>query len=316
MLLPSSSMGPSRHKGVVGYLDDLYRKFLSTYNVYLAPPLLGLFFLFSVIGVPSIVLPKQVYSYFWYITLVLVIVTIFVLAHKRLKHGDYRRLKSGLLAVGGLFVLISVMHFTGLVPLSAVPEPIVFLSPGQSYLCPASANYYGTPGCSYSAALANGISCNLAECQGIAPQNTMYTCPTEIVGYTNTGCYLQFGTTSTSSTMTTTFTETGLSSGTPWYITYDGMRLGAYAGASITFTTSSGTYDFSAAIVNQIPYTSSPSSGQLTAGSTQQITYTYVAPSTSTSSSTSSTTTGTISGSFQLTVVGPVYALASFLYLQ
>ena len=101
---------------------------------------------------------------------------------------------------------------------------------------------------------------------------------------------------STSTTCTTTFTESGLPSGYKWNVTYNSV-LKSSTSTTITYsTTYSGTKPNYAYSINTLSnstgactttYTPSPSSGTLTAGSTQSISF---------SGSTTCTTTFTESG--------------------
>lgn len=72
----------------------------------------------------------------------------------------------------------------------------------------------------------------------------------------------------------TKFTETGLPSNTHWSVLYDGINKSGTS-SSITFSTGAGTFSFGVGFptVSGTEYFPAPSSGTLTAGSTQAITY-------------------------------------------
>ena len=110
-----------------------------------------------------------------------------------------------------------------------------------------------------------------------------FTCPTSINSYTDIACSAQYAlvTTPTVSTVKTTFTESGLpNQGQNWYVTYDGGRQGNYPGQSIVFTTNTGTYSYSVGPIYPSGYEATPSSGSLSAGSTQNIVFTQVTTTT------------------------------------
>ena len=90
------------------------------------------------------------------------------------------------------------------------------------------------------------------------------------------------------SSVTTTFTESGLPSGTKWSVSYDGKN-DTNITTSLRFYTGSGTFFFSAGspVSGGCKYNPSPASGNLSAGSSETITY---------SSSCTLTTTFTESG--------------------
>ena len=78
-----------------------------------------------------------------------------------------------------------------------------------------------------------------------------------------------------SSSCQTTFTESGLPSSTSWWVEYDSSNLSS-TGTSITFTTSYAAnvaYTVGDAHAPGCPFTPSPSSGTLTTGNTQAISY-------------------------------------------
>ena len=80
---------------------------------------------------------------------------------------------------------------------------------------------------------------------------------------------------------TVTFTESGLSSGTSWSVTFNGTTQSS-TGTGIQFSALNGTYSYTVASVTG--YTVSPSSGSITvSGSAQTIQITFTASSTSTS---------------------------------
>jgi ice-binding like protein len=68
-------------------------------------------------------------------------------------------------------------------------------------------------------------------------------------------------TTTTSSTYTVTFTATGLTMGTPWSVTMDGVSTNSSSG-TVGFTVANGTYPFT--VGTSSGYTTSPSSGSIT----------------------------------------------------
>ncbi|MEM3791054.1 MAG: hypothetical protein QW260_08295, partial [Thermoproteota archaeon] len=80
-------------------------------------------------------------------------------------------------------------------------------------------------------------------------------------------------------TYTVTFTESGLPSGTTWYVNItNGPTSGAITGSSYSFSLSNGTYSYTIATVNKI-YSPSPSSGSFTvngANVNQAITFSLV----------------------------------------
>jgi len=83
---------------------------------------------------------------------------------------------------------------------------------------------------------------------------------------------ISFGTSSASSV--TTFTESGLPTGTTWNVVFGGNLLFQEAPNNIAFTTNSGTVLYSVATVtNGVAYTPSPASGSLAAGGTQAISF-------------------------------------------
>ena len=80
-----------------------------------------------------------------------------------------------------------------------------------------------------------------------------------------------------SSSCTTTFTESGLPSSTSWWVDYDSSNLSS-TGTSITFSTAYATnvgYSVGDAHTAECTLTPSPSSGTLTTGNSQSITYSY-----------------------------------------
>jgi sugar lactone lactonase YvrE len=80
-----------------------------------------------------------------------------------------------------------------------------------------------------------------------------------------------------------TVTETGLSAGTSWTVTFDGVVQGAAAPAAVTFLAWNGSYPFSAGSVSG--YTASPTSGtQAVNGGPSGFTITYTTTSSSGSS--------------------------------
>ncbi|MCL5101218.1 MAG: hypothetical protein M1348_01235 [Candidatus Parvarchaeota archaeon] len=95
----------------------------------------------------------------------------------------------------------------------------------------------------------------------------------------------------------TTFTESGLPTGTNWSVSYIGSK--AYStSSSISFTSFSGTYSFAVASFSSISagctaeYNPSPTSGSLIAGSSEAIVFTAVAPSCVTTFTESGLTSG------------------------
>jgi len=85
-----------------------------------------------------------------------------------------------------------------------------------------------------------------------------------------------------SSTKTTTFYEAGLPTGTTWSVTYDGNTQTAIAPNSISFVTSPGSYTFLVAPAvygsNCSVYSPNVTSGTLTAGGTQSISFSISKP--------------------------------------
>ncbi len=112
-------------------------------------------------------------------------------------------------------------------------------------------------------------------------------------------------------TYTVTFTESGLTSGSTWSVTLNGVTKSASAGSSIVFTgLSNGSLSYSIAAVSG--YTASPSSGTVTVnGADQTVTVTFSSSTSPSSSSGLSTLDWAIIGIvIVLIIVGLVVALA------
>ncbi|MGC8579899.1 MAG: hypothetical protein ACP5MB_07570, partial [bacterium] len=168
-----------------------------------------------------------------------------------------------------------------------------------------NAQFYGNPGCEiyYIYGPYSGMQGLLSYPYKLLQQGGTFTC-SQGYNFNNQpiyeGCAAQYEIPLTSSSVTTTFVESGLPSYYEWSVTYDGFRSSNIAGSSITFTTPPGTYSYS--VSSNYPYYPSPSSGTLQAGSSITIYY---------SSSSSQPQGGTISpseiqGSYSVNFIGVI----------
>jgi len=156
---------------------------------------------------------------------------------------------------------------------STLPTTLVQFGIGQSFTCPAGAQWYGSSGCEilyYINYSGTGMPSNYK----LLPPGETFTC---VQGYNfnnqpvYVGCGAEYQPPLTSSSVTTTFLESGLPSYYEWSVNYDGMTSSNAGGGSITFTTPPGTYPYS--VSSNYPYYPSPSSGTLQAGSSLTIYY-------------------------------------------
>ncbi len=112
---------------------------------------------------------------------------------------------------------------------------------------------------------------------------------------------------------TVTFTESGLSSGTGWSVTFNGVTRSGN-GTTLTFTVAAGTYSYFVGAVSG--YTSSVGSGTLVVNGNSTVPVTFTAPS-GQALVTTSTFNGDIAIALALAAVGIVLALvALFLYAR
>jgi hypothetical protein len=254
----------------------------------------------------------------WILALLLIAVSSYPLIRKYLhiSPSKYKNVEEIGLSVLAFLVLLAVFHIVHAVPL-ALTAITTYVNPGQSYTCPSNAYIVSNdPGCEWTVTMSVNSGSSTTY---VSPSQTV-TCPSNA----DFQCQIYFYTVNTPTAVTTTFTETGgnLGSDSYWQITYDGMTQTAVTGNAILFTTAPGTYSFSVGQVqdsaggilsNEI---ASPSSGTLTAGSSQLITFTEQITTTTTNTNSTSPTTGTLSGTFTLVIVNPILSLESFLYIR
>lgn len=316
MIVPTSSRSSYRKPGTFGTIDYYYRTFNAKLGEYILP-IAGAFFviltLFSDfhVPIPSLSLTASELHYIWMGAFIALIITLALASIKYIKpHIKYRKLWIVLATVGGLFLVVGLMNVFGIVPLFSVVEPIYNIPQGTIFTCPSNAQYYGAPGCQIVIGYDQGFTsvtcsdttyCSSVTSSGQLVPGATFTCPTSINSYTDIACSAQYAlvTTPTVSTVKTTFTESGLpNQGQNWYVTYDGGRQGNYPGQSIVFTTNTGTYSYSVGPIYPSGYEATPSSGSLSAGSTQNIVFTQVTTTTQ-----NQTSTGTISGTISTTSI-------------
>ncbi len=200
-------------------------------------------------------------------------------------------------------------------------EPITTFAIGSSFTCPSNAQYYGLPGCRVFYTTSDSgfqyAPISYDGYVGLLQPGGVFTC-TQEYNILNVplyiSCFAQFEVPVTSSTLTTTFTETGLPSYYVWYVYYDGMEQSNMAGDAIAFQSSPGTYSFSVVPIDS--YSASPSSGVLQAGSTLNIQFTPVT-TTSTSGGGGSTQTSSsqIVGSVSVNFLGALLSDLAYSFI-
>jgi hypothetical protein len=143
-----------------------------------------------------------------------------------------------------------------------------------------------TAGTSWSVTFGGVQSSSTTATLGFAVVSGTYTYTTTVVGYIanpSSGSVVVSGaaasqaiafTAATPGTFSVTFTESGLTSGTSWAVTLNGV-LTASTTTQVVFNVASGTYDYMTGVVSN--YTASPSTGSVTvngAAAGQSITFT------------------------------------------
>ena len=320
MIFPGSSNSNYRKPGAIGTLDYYYRTLNQKLGEYVLP-IAGAVFLFltifSTYHLP-ISFTKAELQYLWIGALSALIVTLLIASIKFIKpYTRHRKMWIAIATVLGLFLTIGLFHGLGIVPLSASTFTI-YLNPGQSYLCPSNSYIVGgVAGCQGVITMTP----DSGQTYSIVSQGNTFTCPSNA----DYQCTVYFYTQATATSVSTTFTESGVPLDFEWAITYNGQTQQVTGGSPMVFTDAPGTYSFS--VVGpydyagglQSNYVISPQSGSLQAGSTQNIVFSEMVSTTTPNSttSTSSSSSGTISGTFTLNVVGPILnGLASFLYIK
>ncbi len=213
------------------------------------------------------------------------------------------------LSLIGLLALVVFLLRQAGITFSTLPTSLVQFGIGQSFTCPTGAQWYGSPGCEILYYI-NYSGTGLPSNYKLLPPGETFTC---VQGYNLNnqpvyiGCGAEYQPSLTSSSVTTTFLESGLPSYYEWSVTYDGLTSSNVGGGSITFTTPPGTYSYS--ILSNYPYYPSPSSGTLQAGSS--LTVYYLLSSTTTTQSQQSTSSSSIStteiqGSYSVQYIGVI----------
>ena len=316
MYFQPGSNGNYRKPGTIGTMDYYYRKLNAILGAYLLPILGVIFFAgtylssVNISNVTGYILPYI--SYIWLATLATLTTFFALLAYKYVGSRRFRRAMTIGLAVLGVVMTVGILNVFGVVPLSITATPGSTFTCPSGFICQLSFFTY-VPG-QTSGPLVTAGAANYTGTFTVP--STIPISNSKIISITVTEFFsgIQMSTPGIV-VSTTTFTESGLPSGTSWMIEYNGLNTGSTTSTiSLTGSAEMGaSYPYYVYTIglNSGTYVPAPSSGSAIEGSSTAITFIEESSSTGTGITGTSTSPGTspVSG----TVSGTLSTSINFL---